>query len=119
MSSKADCATAYRFSGMIWNELLMPNESLRSINCEQKSRPAVVSTSCVTIVQLGDPSGQNHMNGSLVMPVDLIDRVKSCSKIFSTVVSTGQFGKGTLSQPPKYSFWKCIRTETPSSGRRR
>src|SRR5580693_10756622 len=104
MFSNADPDTAYRFSGIIWNELLIPNESFRSINCEQNFSPADVSTSCVIIVQLGIPSGQNQMKGSLVTLLDFIESARSCSKILSTVVSTGHRGNGILSQPRRYIF---------------
>ena len=64
MFSRNAGGTGYRFSGTIWNELLIWNVSLRSINWGQKATPAEVSTSCVTIVQLGAPSGQYQINGS-------------------------------------------------------
>jgi hypothetical protein len=104
MFSNADRENAYRFSGMTWNELLIPNESSKSINCGQKFNPADVSTSCVSIVQLGDPSGQYQMKGTRVTVRAFMESAKSCSKILSTVVSTGHFGNGVLSQFRKYTL---------------
>src|SRR5580658_10853341 len=101
MFFNTDFETVYRFSGMIWNELLIRNESSRSINWEQKSKPADVSTSCVIIVQLGAPSGQNQIKGTLVKPLDFIESARRYSKMLSTDVSTGHCGKGIFSQPRK------------------
>src|SRR4030088_193210 len=119
MQSKNACGTEYRFSGTIWNAVLIPNMSFRSINWGQKSRPADVSTSCVTMAQLGAPSGQNQMKGSLLTFRDFIERIRSCSKMVSTVESTGQLGKSILSQPRKYRLCKCFRTATGINGRAR
>src|SRR5271170_7797968 len=117
MQSKSACGTEYRFSGTIWNAVLIPNVSFRSIKWGQKSLPADVSTSCVTMAQLGAPSGQNQINGSLLTLRDFIERIRSCSKMFSTVKSTGQLGKGILPQPRKYRLCRCFLTATDINGR--
>src|SRR5271155_2426241 len=104
MYSRDACETAYRPSGTIWNELLIPNESSKSIICEQNSRPAAASTSCVIIEQLRAPSGQNQIKGSLSIFRDFIASTSSCSSISSTVRSTGHLGKGVFSQFRKYNF---------------
>src|SRR5271165_1675784 len=104
MLLRYDSGTGYRFSGTTWKEALIWYSSLISIRLELKSRPSVVSTSWVINAHPDLPSGQNQMNGISVTPLAFMPIARHRSRMFSTVVSTGQWGNGRLSHPRRYTF---------------
>ena len=94
----------------------MPKPSSRSISSWQNARPLAPSTSCVSMRQLGAPSGQNQMNGILSTPPlssrrPMVDRIS-----LSTLTSTGQCGNEIRSHPLREILCNCFRTVTDSSG---
>ena len=97
----------------------MPKPSSRSISSGQNARPLGPSTSCVSMRQLGAPSGQNQMNGILSIPPvssrrPMVDRIS-----LSTLTSTGQRGNGIRSHPRSEILCSCFRTVTDKPGRRK
>ena len=95
---------ARRPSGTTWNEDLIPNESSSVISASQKSPPGAPSTSCVTIIALDAPFGQNQTNG--ISPPEAFSTIAITDSInVSTVTSTGQAGNRIRRQSASGIRW--------------
>ena len=98
MVFRSPAPTVYCFWGMSWNEDFIPNASSVSMRRGIRLMPSFVSTSWVTIAQLEAACGQNQTNGMFSTFWALAHRKSRLSCMCSTVLSTGQAGKGNPCQ---------------------